>query len=1036
MNKNRIFSSEGVRNTIEKKQFLKIKLSNVGEKKYLKVYYTNCRSVRNKMDLLKGISCVEKPDIIALTETWLNSAGRDFKTEFEIEGYNVFNKDREGRNGGGVAIFVRDSLSSYVNTKIRSDDGNETLWVEIINGRDKLLLGCIYRPPDLSRHKSALILNELSEAAKYKNVVIMGDFNYRDIDWDNNVGGSIDSEEFVNVVSDSFLKQLVNHPTRELNVLDLLFTTNETLVSNLEVGGRLGNSDHEEIRYNINWETRQSNENKVMMPDFRKANYPQLKRHLRDYLNVGIRGESGVKPGQVGGVKGLGGENGQFPNETADSQVGSGHEVMGSGHEGQGKLVINYERTSQQEGESDQGNLEISNFVIDMPSVEEDYGNFIQILSSGQNRYIPNRKIRPSFNNNPRWMTTRLKHLIGVKREVYKKMRNGEVELRNRYNTLARLVKSLTRKAKRQYELKVATNVKSNPKGFFQLYKTKTRDRIGPLKEGEALLESSKDMSEALNQYFVSVFTQEDVDLIPEADSVYTGESSNKLINIKISRDDVLGEINKLSATKSPGPDEVYPKLIKECKDIISLTLTDIFNKSLDTGEVPTLWKQANVVPIFKKGDKSQMSNYRPISLTSVIGKMLESIIARVIRGHLDLHDLINDSQHGFTKGKSCLTNLLSFYKTVYQAADSDSNYDVIYLDFSKAFDRVPHERLLRKIKAHGIEGKVYNWIKAWLSNRKQRVVINGEKSGWGDVISGVPQGSVLGPLLFIMYINDLDNGVNSDISKFADDTKIGRLINLQNDIDQLQRDLDTMHEWAIKWQMAFNADKCSILHVGRNNEANDYTLNGIGLRKIASEKDLGVIVSDDLRPRKQCISARNRANRVLGFIARSVTNKTAEVILRLYLTLVRPHLDYAVQFWSPYYRMDINRLESIQRRMTKMIYNFRSLSYEERLKRLGLHSLERRRIRGDLIEVYKWIKGFNKGDISKVLIVSDQGRTRSNGYKLDKFRFNREIGRNWFTNRVVDEWNGLSGHVVGAESISSFKRRLDKFMDEDGRWW
>ena len=237
------------------------------------------------------------------------------------------------------------------------------------------------------------------------------------------------------------------------------------------------------------------------------------------------------------------------------------------------------------------------------------------------------------------------------------------------------------------------------------------------------------------------------------------------------------------------------------------------------------------------------------------------------------------------------------------------------------------------------------------------------------------------------------------------------------------------------KWQISFNTSKCSILHIGRNNAACDYSLNGVGLSKLDSVKDLGVIVSQDLRPREQCVNARNRANRVLGFIARSVTNKTVEVILRLYLALVRPHLDYAVQFWSPYYRMDINRLETIQRRMTKMICGIRNLSYEERLKRLNLHSLERRRVRGDLIEVYKWVKGFNKGDLSKVLIVNEQSRTRSNGFKLDKFRFKKEIGRNWFTNRVVDEWNRLSEHVVGAESISCFKKRLDKFMDASDRW-
>ena len=407
----------------------------------------------------------------------------------------------------------------------------------------------------------------------------------------------------------------------------------------------------------------------------------------------------------------------------------------------------------------------------------------------------------------------------------------------------------------------------------------------------------------------------------------------------------------------------------------------------------------------------------------------MESIIAKNIREHLDRHNLINQSQHGFTKGKSCLTNLLSFYSKVYEAADNGDSYDIIYLDYSKAFDKVPHQRLLKKVRAHGIDGKVLDWIRSWLSDRRQRVVINGFKSEWGQVISGVPQGSVLGPLFFLIYINDLDNGISSDVSKFADDTKVGRLIRSDADVIALQADLDRMKEWTDRWQMQFNINKCKVLSVGRGNPNNGYTIHNEALVRSGYEKDLGIIVSQDLRLRKQCIEARNRANRVLGFIFRSVKSRSPKVILQLYLALVRPHLEYAVQFWSPYYRKDIGLLESVQRRMTKRIQGMRDIPYETRLKLLKLHSLERRRLRGDLIEVFKWYRGFNKGDVSKILRISNQDRTRSNGFKLEKFRFKKEIGRNWFSNRVVDECNGLSKQVVSAESLRSFKRKLHRFM-------
>jgi len=366
---------------------------------------------------------------------------------------------------------------------------------------------------------------------------------------------------------------------------------------------------------------------------------------------------------------------------------------------------------------------------------------------------------------------------------------------------------------------------------------------------------------------------------------------------------------------------------------------------------------------------------------------------------------------------------------------DKGDSYDIVYLDFSKAFDKVPHRRLISKVKAHGVGGKVLEWIRGWLTSREQRVQINGKKSEWGNVTSGVPQGSVLGPLLFIIYINDLETGISSDISKFADDTKIGRLVKHTDDARMLQEDLNRLHDWAEKWEMQFNVNKCSIMSVGKGNRPVDYTLNDTTLGRSFSARDLGVQVSSDLRPREQCVIARNKANKILGFIGRCVTNRSSEVILRLYLALVRPHLDYAAQFWSPYYRKDIQSLEAVQRRMTKMIQGLRNLPYKDRLKRLNLHSLERRRARGDMIEVFKWVKGINKGNIDQVIEFNSQDRTRGNGYKLEKLRFRTDIGRYWFTNRVVNDWNRLDRHVVGAESIGSFKKRLDESMDRDDRW-
>ena len=328
---------------------------------------------------------------------------------------------------------------------------------------------------------------------------------------------------------------------------------------------------------------------------------------------------------------------------------------------------------------------------------------------------------------------------------------------------------------------------------------------------------------------------------------------------------------------------------------------------------------------------------------------MLESIIKEIIMGHLDSSKMISPSQHGFMKGKSCLTNLLEFFEDVTSKMDEGVPVDVVYLDFQKAFDKVPHRRLVTKIRAHGIGGRVLTWIENWLADRKQRVGVNGSFSEWQAVASGVPQGSVLGPQLFTIYINDLEEGIRSNTSKFADDTKLGGSVNCEEDVRRLQGDLDRLSEWADAWQMQYNIDKCEVIHFGGKNKGADYYLNGVRLGKGEVQRDLGVLVHQSLKVGMQVQQAVKKANGMLAFITRGFQYRSKEVLLQLYRALVRPHLEYCVQFWSPNLRKDILVIEAVQRRFTRLIPGMAGLSYEERLKRLGLYSLEFRRMRGIL---------------------------------------------------------------------------------------
>jgi len=273
------------------------------------------------------------------------------------------------------------------------------------------------------------------------------------------------------------------------------------------------------------------------------------------------------------------------------------------------------------------------------------------------------------------------------------------------------------------------------------------------------------------------------------------------------------------------------------------------------------------VSPLFKKGKRDKPENYRPVSLTSIVGKLFESIIKDNVVDHLDKHNLIKSSQHGFTKGRSCLTNLLTFVDSVTKSVDEGNPVDIVYLDFAKALDKVPHQRLFNKLKAHGITGPVLNWIKNWLNSRRQRVCIGKEGSQWRDVTSGVPQGSVLGPVLFLIYINDIDNKILSNIAKFADDTKLCKSVNNLEDVQALQKDLDSLHEWSVDWQMSFNVDKCVVMHVGRNNIGNSYMLGTQELKSSNKEKDFGIIMDSSLKFSEQCRVAVGNANRIFGLI-------------------------------------------------------------------------------------------------------------------------------------------------------------------------
>jgi hypothetical protein len=352
---------------------------------------------------------------------------------------------------------------------------------------------------------------------------------------------------------------------------------------------------------------------------------------------------------------------------------------------------------------------------------------------------------------------------------------------------------------------------------------------VGPLVNSAGIKESDhEEMCNILNDYSGTVFTEESVvGKLPEVIKNVKDDNGSMLSNVDITKEDINKRLKNLKVNKAPGVDEIVPRILIENADYLSQPLEYIYRESLETGVVPNEWKQANVTPIYKKGPRELACNYRPVSLTSHICKVLESIIRDSLVDYLHGNNLIRDTQHGFVKKRSCLTNLLEFLEFVSSYIDRGFPVDVIYLDFQKAFDKVPHRRLMLKINSLGISGSILKWIENWLQDREQKVVMLGSSSRWIKVKSGVPQGSVLGPLLFLIYINDIDEVVASKILKFADDTKLYGVVANQQDIERLKNDLKNLCNWSADWLMLFNVDKCKVMHFGYNNSKSTYGMNG-----------------------------------------------------------------------------------------------------------------------------------------------------------------------------------------------------------------
>lgn len=919
-------------------------------------------------------------DIIGVVETWTCEDVMD--SEMNLDGYTMYRKDRKGTKGGGVVLYIRDTIIATDIEKEIEEDFQESTWCKVELQNTSLIVGVCYRSPKSTPENNQKLLKEVEKAAKCRrsdHVVIMGDFNYPAIDYKNFVvesGEDSDAALFFTKTLDVSLVQNVNEPTRfregqRPSLLDYIFTDEENLIENLEIQEPLGKSDHGCITWDL-----------LLSRDEEKGEMESKKRNY-------FRGSYSAMNREL---------------EKMDWDA-----------------VLNNE-------------LDIDQMWI----------RFSKILDNLVRIHVPYKSVIKKRKEKSEWITTDTVQGMKRRAEAWKRYQEYPSDINyTEYKKVRNRVNYMVRKDKAIHQGNLIQRFKGNDKLFYgYMRRAQTRPvKVTTLKnrKGE-FTKTDGEAAEVLGEFFQEVYTREKPGL-PKNGNISNAERAKIEIDeegIDLGEAAVRRALQKLKTDKSPGPDGIHPMVLKECAETLSKPLSIIFNKSLHSAKVPLDWKCANITPLFKKGTKSDPANYRPVSLTSVVCKVMEGLIREKIVKKLDAAEVFSKVQHGFRHGRSCFTNLLETFENWTEALDKGYGLDILYLDFRKAFDTVPHKRLMLKLQQYGISGLLLKWIEDFLTFRKSRVGVRGSFSEWLEVLSGVPQGSVLGPLLFLLFVNDLPEDIKCSIKMFADDTKMWSVLRSEEDSRMLQEDLDRLTEWSENWQLLFNTEKCKIMHMGHKQKTEYYMQDAAGNKKklleTTKERDLGILVSQDLKPAEQCRVAASGAMSVIGMVRRRFKRLAKRDFLLLYKLYIRPRVEYCIQAWSPYRVQDIKCLEDVQRRATKMVEGIGKLSYEERLRKLGLTTLEQRRKRGDLIEIYKLMTGKEKIEYQQFFEKTATGHDlRGHTMKLATRQSSRDIRKNFFSVRGVKSWNSLPQNVIEAVSTNAFKNRLDEYCKDTG---
>ena len=502
---------------------------------------------------------------------------------------------------------------------------------------------------------------------------------------------------------------------------------------------------------------------------------------------------------------------------------------------------------------------------------------------------------------------------------------------------------------------------------------------------------------------------------------------------------EVLEAIKKIPNGSSPGPDGVPPSLLKNGGTTIALWIYNIINLSFESGVIPDILKLGLIAPIHKGGSTSDPANFRPVSLTSHIVKTGERIVREKLVNYLEFIDKMDKSQHGSRKGRSTLSQLLEHHNEIIEMLENGENIDSIYLDFSKAFDKCDIGILMHKLKALGIKGRLGRWLHNFLSNRKQKVVVNGVSSSVTNVTSGVPQGTVLGPILFLIYISDIGENVSALKQVYVDDTKIKKGIKSEKDIEDLQDDLEKLYDWAEKNNMVFNGTKFQVIRYGDDEDlknSTEYFTEGTSdiIERSETLRDLGVILSDDATFNEHVQHVVKKVRQKTGWVLRTFYSRRQDIMKTLFKSLIAPHVDYCSQLWMPIKPTQVQTIEKLQKDFFRKIPAIRDLNYWEQLQNMKMLSLQRRLERYRIIYIWKTLEGLvpNCG-ISVSQEIGRHGRKCHIPSINKKAKLSvKTLREQTFQVHGPQLFNALPNSVRNTTkcSVDDFKMKLDKFLE------